>query len=231
MTESILRVNNIENINKFLYENKATCVKYSLLHTQDSQKFSELNTYLNIANIIITAISSISITTTNSVTSISPTVLNASNAIFAIVLGSSTIINSMQQWANYEKQAELHRTASEKYAELANNINSDITLSEIEETPNSKRLDFLKYVTLELNKLLSTSPIITRKTIASYEEDEAIVKQHFCNAENAESSVLSMNNVDHETIVIPKTKQEISRQKKMEFEIQRFMSNTYNDDQ
>lgn len=233
-------------------EHKNKCIQYSLYHTKDCQRNTDWNTTLNVINIVITSLSSITITGVTSIKNINSSSLDILNSVFAVVLVFSAIVNSVQQWAKYEKQAELHRITSEKYASLANNINSHVILSKLENIKNSERLAFLKSITKELNNILAHSPSISRTTFEKHSVcnvTHQLQTQQQGQTNNVVETNIQTNNVvetntqtnnvvetssseeepkeskEEQVIVIDKIK--LSNQKRSDYELQRFFNNTY----
>jgi hypothetical protein len=142
-------------------------MKFSWLHNKESQRYSKINTYLNISNIAITSISATTITSTNSLKDIPIEITNVITITFSALLIVSTVINSIQQAFNYEKIAENHRTASFKYLGLANNIKRIIALDK----DNKKcSMDFFKLSSNDYDNLLNNSPFISESSYKEYDK-------------------------------------------------------------
>jgi hypothetical protein len=237
-----------EELEKVLNRYAKKCMTYSFFHTKDSKKYSKGNTILNVTNIIITGFTGITITSVTNEESDSASrdrYVNILNNVFSILLVISAIINGVQQWANYENKAELHRTASEKYASIGNKIDNFLTISKLENPPYKKRVEFIKNITEEINAILAHSPSISSKTYKKYGDDickdlSIIKDEHDQSAEHNSSSSnnhsdehnSSSSNSDSSVIImapIIKTNLEISKKKKLEYESQRFINNTYDD--
>lgn len=141
-------------IKKLIVKYRNRCHEMSLEHRRLSQAFSYKNSFFNVLNIGITAISAV--LTTLSASEIFDN--RTTGIVTAVLMFISSFINSFQQFSKYEKTAETHRTSYLRFNALYENIRNRLISKEI----NS---EYLEWVCLEYDKILGDSP----DTVDDYE--------------------------------------------------------------
>lgn len=156
----------LENILKSIGE-RASC--YAILHRNSEIKFSKMNNYLALPTSILSTISG--------ALSIGSSSIFGPDEYAPVYIGVISlftgIISSINSYYGYSKRSENHRLISIQYAKLFNFINLELSLSR-NERMNCKNM--MKFIRLELERLIETSPPITKEIIdefnKKYKEDK-----------------------------------------------------------
>jgi len=156
------------NVREILNENKTECLKKTYLHERERMMYSRINTCFNIINILTTCVSAVVMGVLSSIGSVSPSTQSNISIVFGSLLVIPTIINSLQQSFNFEKIAELHKTASYKFLSLSNDIRYNITLED------DKVEEFFKIFSLEYPHIINNTPDISKRSYDLYDKKNSI---------------------------------------------------------
>lgn len=148
----------LENILKSIGE-KSSC--YSILHRNSEIKYSKLNNYYALPTSILSTLSGALSIGSNSIFGNDP---YASVYIGMLSLFTG-IISSINSYFNYAKRSENHRLISIQYSKLFNFINLELSLNR-NDRMNPKQM--LKIIRIELERLIETSPPISKEIIDDF---------------------------------------------------------------
>lgn len=228
----------IENV---LYEQQNKCAAYKWLHDKQSRRFSKINKWLNIIIIFIVSLTATGTSFTNNIENFENNlwkiILNIS---YSILLYFSAFLSSLQHFLNYEKQAELHRTASLKYTTLYNNIKRTLLLHI---TQRQQATEYFIWINKEYDSVLSESPNISTNIMNEFESnfgktlsllsskmDDEYFKKHQENTQDVNEEVI-INVLKENEIVINSIKNKpnklLPESEKIKYELDRYMNNSY----
>jgi hypothetical protein len=147
-----------ERIYNLLYEYKDNCTKNSFTNKNESKRLSKINTILNVVSIIITTGSAtvVGITTKESQEQEESTWSRIFQVVSVSLLFVSAGMSSVQQFFNFEKQAEKCRILSIRFLALSGNIRKFIVLQD-EEDEIKDLSEYIEWVSEEYQKLMSES--------------------------------------------------------------------------
>ena len=207
--------NNKEKIEKALIDYQLQSNQYSWLHNEDCAVFDARNKVINIANIIVTSLTATTSVVTTTLINKDTTTINVINISTAVLLYFVSILGSLQHFLEYEKKAENHRTASLRFNSMANSIKRTLVL----ETDDPQAiLDYYKWVSSEFENLIGSTPAFSSASMSKFEKSFGVELKPINNVSvmDTENSV-RMTNIQQ------------SEELRMQYEIDRFMVNSYND--
>ena len=140
------------------------CNGYQWLHTQSQVHFENLNFFLTIPSIVLSAITG---SVTIGLSSLFPE--SGSQTVVTTVLGaitiSSGILTTINQYIKSASLAEAHRAASLTYGKLYRLILTELSLRREQ---RQEVAGFLKLVRVEQDRLQEMSPSISPRIIARF---------------------------------------------------------------
>jgi hypothetical protein len=162
-------VDNSINNNKLdakLNEISDKCKVYSAFYFKKSNRYSTVNTILNIINISFTTITGILSTYTATVSQQETMHINY---ISSFMLYSSACINSVQQFLNLEALSEKRKTTAMRFLAMSNNIvkylYTDTTMD---------RREYMKWVLTEYETMLSQESLVANKLVVDRERTAVV---------------------------------------------------------
>lgn len=219
-----------ENIEEILIQQQNKCAAYKWLHEADCNILSKRNKFLSITTIMIVSFSATVSTITADIGNKESKLIMYIQIIYPIFLYLSAIISSLQQFLNYEKEAEKHRTSSIRYTALYNNIKRMLTL---EPEQRQHVYNYFTWVNKEYDNIFTSSPSILSSTVNIFEKkfktDFSSLKNDIENndkifeneAEESHSEIIIMNEIENSTPIETETE-------RLKYELDRFMINSYN---
>ena len=149
---------------------------YRTLHRKCSEYYSNLNTNINVSNIVLVALVSI----TNNITSVSRENNIYLSVSYSVLLYLSAMVSTLQQFLKYEELSEKHKTSSTRYNHLYNLVlltdsNDDIKV---------------KLIIEECENIYNSSPNIPEKILKTIED---------CNTNNLTPTSINNDEVDTAT--------------------------------
>ena len=203
MTTSIF---NKDKIHTYLLDTQNKCSEYSQIHLKTSESYSKNNTIFNIINIVFTSgVATLTAATTNLDSNNSNTI----SIISTVLLYCSAVLNSIQQFLNFEKLAERDRTLSTRFCSLSNNIKKFLTLEDLE---NKDLVDYFNWVSNTYEELLNKTNIIDIPQIENL--SVSVFNQ------NIEQSSSGENLLNFDAL---------SERERVKYEMDRFYVNSYSD--
>lgn len=143
---------NKDKIHTYLLDVQNKCYEYSQIHLNSGNKYSLNNTIFNIINIVFTSgVATLTAATSN--VDPNPTI----SIISTILLYCCAVLNSLQQFLNFEKLAEKDRTLSSRFTSLSNNIKKFLTLEEIE---NKDIVEYFNWVSNTFEEILTKTELV-----------------------------------------------------------------------
>lgn len=102
-----------EDIENLLKQKQIECVKYSILHNIDSEKYYNYHNYIFIVNAFLTSLSGSSVIMSNALfNNIQQQTSSLINISFGVLLIFSTALSSFQHMTNYAEKSRNHKDAS-----------------------------------------------------------------------------------------------------------------------
>ena len=196
--------NNKDKIHTYLLDTQNKCSEYSDIHLKKSKDYSKKNTIFNIINIVFTSgVATLTAATTNLDSK------NTISIISSVLLYCSAVLNSVQQFLNFEKLAEQDLTLANRFCSLGNNIKKFLTLEELE---NKDLVEYFNWVSNTFEELLNKTSIID---IPKIEENNQIIKIE-------SNEPLSYNSNEHLLNF-----DALSERERVKYEMDRFNVNSY----
>jgi hypothetical protein len=205
-----------DRIEKSLLDYQIQSNQYSWLHTEDSSLFNTRNKIINIANIVVTSLSATTSVVTTSLFSKDIKAVDAVNIFTAVLLYLVSILSSLQHFLEYEKKAENHRTASLRFNSMSNNIKRTLVL---DHENQQALLDYYKWVSTEFENIVGSTPVFSSSSIAKFEKNFGVELKKINSTEmiQGEDDSVRINNIGY------------SEELRMQYEIDRFLVNSYNE--
>ena len=215
---------NIENV---LSNYQQQCCKYKWLHDEESRRIKHNNKWLNIVNIAITSVTATSTSITSSLSmNTSDLYIQIGNIVYPIALYLTAVINLLQQFFNYEKQAEKHCTFSLRFNALQNNIYRMLTLDIVDRNDIS---NYFEWVTREYDNMIFNNPSISTHTIKKYEKIFDTTYNDIKLYENDDNIVHNNDISNNNDINLDQNILSDTKKKQLQYELQRYASNCYVD--
>jgi hypothetical protein len=206
---------NKEKIEKALIDYQLQSNQYSWLHNEDCAVFDSRNKIINIANIIVTSLTATTSVVTTTLMNKDTSTINAINIGTAVLLYFVSILGSLQHFLEYEKKAENHRTASLRFNSMANSIKRTLVL---ESDDPQTILDYYKWVSTEFENIIGSTPSFSSASTAKFEKSFGVELK----------PINSVSVMDTENSIRMNTIQE-SEELRMQYEMDRFLVNSYSD--
>lgn len=204
-------------IYSYLLDIQTKCFEFAETHSNESKKYSYQNTALNITNIVITSGVATLTTSFSSLRTDNEGSVVTVSVVSAVLLYVSAVLNSVQQFLNFEKLAEKNKITSIKFITLGNNIKRFLA---IEELQNQDIVEYFKWVSSTYEEILSSNT----KDELNLELPRNLVSVNIQQAKKDDNNnILNVNlsDTDEEQIM---SHQETDRVK---YEIDRFAMNSY----
>lgn len=225
-----------EEIEILLKQKQIECIKYSILHNIDSEKYNNYYNYLFVINAFLTSLSGTSVIMSNALFSdMSPETTSYINISFGILLIFATALSSFQHMTNYSEKSRNHKDASAKFTSLGNNM---LKLLALDKASKETSIPFWDWSDREFTNLQIQSPNPSNYAYKIYKADnpaqlfnikindinnntEEINFITGINQVNTEGNTEKVNEEENEEI------HEMSKQTIMDFNKKRFANNMY----
>lgn len=204
-------------IYSYLLDIQTKCFEFAETHSNDAKKYSHQNTALNITNIVITSGVATLTTSFSSLRSDNEGSVITVSVVSAVLLYVSAVLNSVQQFLNFEKLAEKNKITSIKFITLGNNIKRFLA---IEELQNQDIVEYFKWVSSTYEEILSSNTKdelnlelprnLVSVNIQQAKQDDNILNVNFSDDDNNDDQVMSHQETD-----------------RVKYEIDRFAMNSY----
>lgn len=208
----------ISKVKSGLLEYQVKCSQYSWIHLADSSIAYRNNNLFTIVGMVLTGLSateSIFIANIEDKESKIYSILTVANSVILYII---TALSGTRQYLNYERDAELHKTASTRFLNMSNNIKKFLIL----ETGESEEIiEYYKWVSSEYENILASTPITSTASLKNFEKTFGIQVKN--------NDVFGDSELEE---VVVKEKEPVSsserRQNALKYEIDRFLVNSYN---
>jgi hypothetical protein len=202
-----------------LLEYQVKCSQYSWIHSADSGVAYRNNNLFTVAGMVLTGLSateSIFVSNLSDKQSELYSILTVSNSVILYVI---TALSGIRQYLNYERDAELHKTASTRFLNMSNNIKKFLIL---EAGESEEIIEYYKWVSSEYENILASTPPTSASSLKNFEKTFGIQVKN--------NDIFEA--VGLEEIVVPEEKEPVSscerKQNALKYEIDRFLVNSYN---
>ena len=230
-----------ENIENILLEQQKNCAAYKWMHERDSMILKKRSKYMSITTISIVSFSATISTLINNIKgqNINNEVyITIINIVYPIFLYISAVLSALQQFLEYEKEADKHRTTSIKYTALYNNIKRVLSLDP-DERQNVN--NYFTWVNKEYDSIFNGSPDIISSSLEEFDKKFGIFI-----TQDVQPEPLQENEIIELPVIIQKERNPLKKSSKsskssdenvtidiqnetirLKYELDRYMQNSY----
>lgn len=198
-----------------LLEYQAKCSQSSWIHTEDSVVASRNNNLFTVIGMGLTGLSATESIFAANITDKDSrlySILTVSNSILLYII---TALSGVRQYLNYERDAELHKTAATRFLNMSNNIKKFLVLDCGEK---EELVEYYKWVSSEYENISSSTPNTSNTSKKNFEKTFGIQVK---GEDVFETQINLVEDVVEET-------ESDKRQRMVRYEIDRFLVNSYN---
>jgi hypothetical protein len=208
----------VSKVRTGLLEYQVKCSQNSWIHSADSEIAYNSNNIFTVAGMILTGLSateSIVVSNMSDRESNIYSILTISNSIILYVI---TALSGIRQYLNYERDAELHKTASTRFLNMSNNIKKFLVL---DADDKDEIVEYYKWVSSEFENIVGSTPGTSVASLKNFEKTFGIQVKNNDVFDTKLDEVLVVD--DKEPVSCTERKQNA-----IKYEIDRFLVNSYN---
>lgn len=215
------------DIEKILNDQRVKCASYKWMHELQMKNILNKHKKINILTISIVSLSATASTITNNDAIVTNNqYIVTLNLIYSILFYFTAFLNSLQQFLNYQKIAEQHRTAALRYNALHNNIKRMLVLDK--ENRHDAR-EYFNWANKEFDNINLNSPDISEQSINEFNKN---FRDSNTNKDKDTYSIKSGYSINNDSNDIEKRiesdgKDDVGRKKMFQYEFDRFMVNSF----
>lgn len=158
-----------DEIENLLKNKQIECVKYSILHNIDSEKYYNFYNYIFMINAFLTSLSGCSVIMSNALfNNLEQETSSLINISFGVLLIFSTGLSSFQHMTNYAEKSRNHKEASAKFTSLGNNM---LKLLALDKATKETSIENFTWCDAEFTNLQIISPNPSNHAYKCYKKD------------------------------------------------------------
>lgn len=208
----------ISKVRAGLLEYQVKCSQYSWIHSADSVIAYNSNNVFTVVGMVLTGLSATESIIAANITDKESEMYSILTVTNSIVLYVITALSGIRQYLNYERDAELHKTASTRFLNMSNNIKKFLILDADEK---DEIVEYYKWVSSEFENIVSSTPSTSIASLKNFEKTFGV---------QVKNNDVFETQLDE--VLVVEEKEPVSsserRQNALKYEIDRFLVNSYN---
>lgn len=201
-----------EGVEEVLQDQQNKCAAYKWMHENQCRTLNRRYKMFNIINIFIVSFTATFTTVKDNVNTDSP--IHSVEFITPGLLYFSAVITSLQQFLNFQKEAEKNRNSAIKYTELYYNIKRTLAL---ERNQRQQIKSYYNWVNKEYDNIFSSAPDVEQYSVKDFEKKFNI----------GFNIINNKNSDEEEPVICVRQSHSQSDSGKIKYELDRFISHSY----